>query len=57
MGGSNLHGQKLHYVHCGEAGELCLNAQSRLEKEARLPKLFTTGFFRTKFDMLLLFKL
>ena len=57
MGGSNLHGQKLHYVHCGEAGELCLNAQRRLEKEAGLPKLFTTGFFRTKFDMLLLFKL
>ena len=34
-------------------GEFCLNAQMRLGKEASLPQLFTTGLFRTKFDMLL----
>ena len=40
-----------------EKGEFCLNAQRKLGKEASLPKLFITGLFRDKFDMLLLFKM
>ena len=38
-------------------GEFCVNAQRRLGEEASLPKFFTTGLFRTKFDMLLPFKM
>ena len=38
-------------------GEFCLNSQKKLGKEASLSKLFITGLFRTKFDMLLLFKM
>ena len=40
-----------------EKRRICLNAQRKLGKDATLPKLLTTGLFRTKFDMLLLFKM
>ena len=40
-----------------EKKRICLNAQRKLGKEASLPKLFITGLLRTKFDMLLLFKM
>ena len=37
--------------------DFCLNVQRKLGKEGSLPKLFITGLFRFKFDMLLLFKM
>ena len=40
-----------------ENRRIYLNAQSKLEKEASLTKMFTTVLFGTKFDIFLLFKM
>ena len=55
MRGSNLYNQRHQWLL--RKGEFCLNAQRRLGKEASLSKLFITDSLRTKFDMLLLFKI